>query len=148
MSLRAFEQGSNIIAYERSGKRYGMTCAWATMIDYSSIGMLLGSQSVTGNNLRVGDIVGVSALALGQEDIALAFGDYHSDELDKFKGIKYTNKNNALLIEGTKVKMVCTVKSINHLLDNDDNFIVLEVNTYDADKSKKFMPLEDVLPEK
>ena len=66
--------GNNVIAYHKNGIKYGMTCAWATMIDYDHIAMLLGSQSVTGNNLAVGDVVGVSALSNGQKEICQISG--------------------------------------------------------------------------
>ena len=145
MSLRAFGCGVNVISYIKDGKHYGMSCAWATMIDYSYIGMLLGEQSVTGNTLKVDDIVGVNALANNQKDLAIKFGSSHSNEEDKFKNVKYLSKNQAILLEGAKVKMVCRVHKILHLLDDsNDNFVILEVLNYENDKNKSFLFYNDM----
>lgn len=148
MSLRAFSSGVNIIAYSKSGHKYAMSCAWASMIDYSFIGMLLGEQSETGNNLKVDDLVGVSSLASDQKDLALKFGSSHSSEEDKFKGVQYLSKNQALFIKDAKVKMHCRVHKILHLLeDSKDNFVILEVLSYEDDKNKKFLHYEDIVNE-
>ena len=48
-------QGVNVVAYEKDGNKYGMSCAWATHVDYYVILLLIGSQSDTGNNLKIGD---------------------------------------------------------------------------------------------
>lgn len=146
MSLRAFACGANVIAYSKSGKKYAMTCAWSTMIDYSYIGMLIGEQSVTGANLKVDDLVGVSALSKGQDELAIKFGSSHSNEEDKFKNVKYLCKNQVLLLDGAKIKMVCRVHKILHLLDDSkDNFVILEVLSYEDDKSKDFLYYNDMV---
>lgn len=148
MELRAFRCGVNIVAYEKGGKKYGMSCAWATMIDYGTVGMLLGSESVTGNNLEVNDMVGISCLSKGQENIALIFGSSHSDLENKFKNGKYIVKNHAILMENAKLTMFCRVKKIVKLLDDsDDNFILFEVISFDYDKNKEYLSLEEALPE-
>lgn len=145
--MHAFRMGNNVIAYHKNGNKYGMTCAWATMIDYDHIAMLLGSQSVTGNNLAVGDVVGVSALAKGQKDISLQLGTNHSDQLDKFEGVPVLEEKTAILIQNAKVQMVCKVKKIMKLVDENDNFVILEILSSKVDKSKEFLSLEEVLPE-
>jgi flavin reductase (DIM6/NTAB) family NADH-FMN oxidoreductase RutF len=109
MDLRAFRAGANILAFQKNNRRYGMCCAWAMMLDYDQIGMLVGSQSATGKALEVGDVVGVSALAENQATIALRFGEGHSDQTDKFEGFAVERKDSALLIPGAKVRMVCEV---------------------------------------
>ncbi len=148
MSLHAFGSGVSVIAYTKSGKHYGMSCAWATMIDYSYIALLIGEQSVTGANLKVDDVVGVSSLSSSQADLAIKFGSAHSNEVDKFKNVKYLSKNQAILLDGAKVKMVCRVAKILHLLDDsNDNFVVLEVLNYEDDKSKKFLHYSDLSDE-
>lgn len=148
MSLRAFASGCNIIAFEKENKKYGMCCAWSTMLDYDVVGMLLGSQSITGKKLEVGDIVGVSSLSVGQEEIANVFGSNHSDEVNKFKNIGITCKIPAILINNAKTRMVCKVTKIAHLIEgNDDNFVVLKVLKFEQEKTKEFLPLEAVIPE-
>lgn len=146
MSLIAFRSGANVLAYEKNNIKYGMVCAWATMVDYSSVAMLVGSQSVTGNNLKVGDIVGISALSSDQKNISDLIGSSHSNEEDKFKNIKYHRKNQAILIDEAKVNLYCEVTKILHLDENsDDNFIVFKVIEHKCDDNKEFLPLEIAL---
>ena len=145
--MHAFRMGNNVIAYHKNGIKYGMTCAWATMIDYDHIAMLLGSQSVTGNNLAVGDVVGVSALSNGQKEISLQIGTNHSDELDKFEGVPVIEDKTAILIKNAKVQMICKVFKIMKLVDENDNFVILKILSSNVDKSKEFLSLEEVLPE-
>lgn len=47
-NLRAFRCGANILGYNIDSNNYVMTCAWAMMIDYDKIAMLIGAQSITG----------------------------------------------------------------------------------------------------
>lgn len=147
MPLHAFCSGANVIALEKDGQKYGMTCAWSTMLDYDYLGMLLGSQSTTGNSLKVGDVVGVSALSKSQKEIALIFGESHSDENNKFSKVNYSQEGSALLIIGAKVNMICEVVDIKHILPNsDDNFVILKVIKSIQNKDKDFLLLEDVYP--
>lgn len=128
MSLHAFNCGCNAIGYQKNNKNYIMCCAWAQMIDYDKISMLLGSQSVTGKNLEIGDIVGVSALSAGQMDIANKLGEGHSDVVDKLNGVSYELKDSAILINDAKTKLYCKVIDILHLpYIKEDNFVILEV---------------------
>ena len=87
MGLHAVNMGCNVVAYQKNNQKYGMTCAWAMMVDHNVLLMLLGGQSETGNNLEIGDIVGVSSLAKKQDDIALIFGDNHSTSFNKFHDV-------------------------------------------------------------
>lgn len=145
--MHALRMGNNVIAYIKGGTRYGMTCAWATMIDYERLGMLLGSQSVTGNNLEVGDVVGVSALAKGQKEISLQIGSDHSDKVDKLENVPILLEKSAILVQNAKVQMVCEVEKILHLTDESDRFVILKITSSKVDKNKEFLPLEEVLPE-
>ena len=87
--LRAFRAGANILAFNKNNTNYAMTCAWAMMVDYQKIAMLIGSQSVTGQNLEIGQKVGVSALSDGQQEIAKIIGMNHSNEINKFDTIPF-----------------------------------------------------------
>lgn len=147
MSLRAFRSGCNVIAVRKNSKNYGMVCAWATMIDYDKIGMLIGGQSVTGKMIHPCDLVGVSALAEGQEEIAHKLGENHSGEGNKFEGVDLINKDGALLVKGAKCHMICEVSKIVKLVDPSDSFVVLQVLKHEADKNKEFLSLEAVYPE-
>lgn len=147
MSLRAFRSGCNVVGMLKEGKKYAMVCAWATMIDYDKVGMLIGGQSVTGKNLNPGDLVGVSALAVGQEEIAKKLGENHSNEGDKFEGVELIEHRSALLVKDAKCQMICEVKKIVKLVNPSDSFVVLQVLDHKADKEKEFLSLEAVFPE-
>ena len=125
MALKAFRCGANILAYEKNNKKYGMTCAWAMMVDYGKVMMLIGGQSETGNNLNVDDIVGISALAIGQEKISRIFGMNHSTKVDKFMDVDYIQDETALLIKDAKVQMKAKVLEIKNL--DGDHLITFEV---------------------
>lgn len=147
MSLRAFASGCNVIAFSKDSKKYGMVCAWAMHTDYESVVLLIGGQSVTGKQIKVGDFVGLSALAEGQEDIAHKLGENHSDVSDKFAGIDLEQSGIVLYIKGAKVKMYCEVAKINVINVDGDKMVFLNVLKYVQDKNKKFLPLEAVYPE-
>lgn len=140
MNLRAFRVGANIVAFEKKNRCYGMCCAWAAMLDYDQIGMLLGSQSSTGKALEIGDVVGVSALSEGQQDIALRLGDGHSDQNDKFADVSFERNDSAILIPGAKVKMVCEVLGF-WLPDEaaSDRFVRMRVRSYETDDLLDFL---------
>lgn len=124
MSLQAFNQGVNVLAYTKDNKSLGMTFAWGMMVDYDKIMMLIGEQSDTGNNVKIGDIVGVSALNKKQINIALQLGDNHSLSTKKFEGIAITKNDSAILINEAKVQMVVKVIDIIHTKENpNDNLI-------------------------
>ena len=135
--LRAFRVGANVLAFKKNNTNYAMTCAWAMMIDYNQIAMLIGGQSVTGQNLELKQKVGVSALADGQQEIAKIIGTTHSNEVNKFVNIEYTNKDNMLLINNAKVLMECSVKEIKNL--DGDLLVFLSVNDFNEDENKDFL---------
>lgn len=136
----AFKSGANIVAFEKDGHKYGMCCAWATMVGYEEIAMLLGSQSITGNTIKINDIVGVSALADNQNNIAEHFGSSHSNEFDKFKDIDYSMNKGAITITGAKTEMVCKVIDIVHLkFAKEDNFVIMKIIDYRSGALRKFL---------
>lgn len=147
MSLRAFNMGCNVIAFNHNDKKYGMVCAWATQLDDDKIGLLIGGQSVTGKVIAIDKIVGVSALAEGQEEIAHKLGENHSNSGDKFEGIECEEVDSALFIKGSKVKMLCQVEKVMCLVNNEDRFVILQVIKHSSSKSKKFLTLDAVYPE-
>ena len=116
--------GVNIVAFRKYDHKYGMTCAWMMQADEDQLLMILGSQSETANRLEVGDIIGVSALALGQEEIAKTFGTKHSRKFNKFSNILYEEEDGALLISKASKIMKCEVLHIGRLYENDEDFLV------------------------
>lgn len=135
--LRAFRCGANVLAYNKNNQNYAMTCAWAMMVDYKKIAMLIGGQSITGKNLELGLKVGVSALADGQQEIAKIIGTNHSDEINKFESIDYTNKDNMILINNSKVLMECSVCEIKDL--DGDLLVFLEVKDFYENEQLNFL---------
>lgn len=60
--FETFDHSVSIITVEKQGKKYAMTCAWATQVGYEHLVCLIGSQSLTGKNIQKGDVIGISVL--------------------------------------------------------------------------------------
>lgn len=138
-------QGVNVVAYKKDGKQYGMSCAWGTHADYDVVLLLIGSQSDTGNNLKIGDRVGISALAKGQEDIAIHFGDKHSASFNKFEKYSMVDDDGALLVPNSHTRMVCEVLNIIHPTSSpEDNMIEFKILKTDGDDGLEFLSMTDM----
>ena len=135
--------GVNIIAYQKNGYKYGMTCAWMMQCDEDQLLMVLGSQSDTAKRLRVGDIIGISALSIGQEEIARKFGTTHSRKTNKFLGISYDEEDGALLINKASKIMKCEVLNIGQLYDNDEDLLVQVKVLSRLSNHNKFLSMVD-----
>ena len=96
--------GVNIVAFEKNGHKYGMTCAWMMQVDEDQLLMLLGSQSETANRIEEDDVIGISSLALGQEEIAELFGTKHSRKVNKFAKILYEEERRLFYVALTRCK--------------------------------------------
>lgn len=142
MSLTAFNMGCNIVAIEKNNHRYGLCVAWAQMLDYDIISVLIGESSITGLMLSVGDIVGVSALSSNQSEIAKTFGEHHSDVYDKFENLSYSVDDTAILIDHSKVVMKCRILDILHFsFSPNDSYVVLKVLSSQENQKLKFLSL-------
>jgi flavin reductase (DIM6/NTAB) family NADH-FMN oxidoreductase RutF len=107
--------------------------------DFDKILMLLGTQSITGKNIRKGDVIGVSALNENQQDIVDALGNSHSDDTAKFINIKYTINDSAILIEDASNCMIVEVLDVLHLDGiEEDNLIYGLVKSFVSNDSKKY----------
>ena len=130
-SYRVFNHTVNIVAYNKNEVKYGATIAWAMQADYDKILLLMGSQSVTGNNIEVGDIIGVSALNINQKDIAIKLGEGHSDEINKFENVEINQQQNAITIQNASREVVCEVIEIIKLQEvEEDNLVYARVISY------------------
>jgi flavin reductase (DIM6/NTAB) family NADH-FMN oxidoreductase RutF len=139
MKLSAFNYGANAVSFIKNGRKYGMICAWAMQADYDKLLMLLGAQSITGKNIRKGDIIGVSALNENQLGIVETLGSSHSDATDKFTNIKYTIKDSAILIDDASNCMIVEVLDVLHLEGiEEDNLIYGLVKSFISNDSKKY----------
>ena len=114
MAFMAFNHGVNVVGMVKNKQNYCMTCAWAMQVDYDKVMLLLGQQSVTGQKIMPGDIIGVSALSKYQREIALKLGDEHSDEVDKLEGIQYMENDGAIFILNAARLMKVEVIEILH----------------------------------
>ena len=123
-SYRVFNHTVNIVAYNKNEVKYGATIAWAMQADYDKILLLMGSQSVTGNNIEVGDIIGVSALNNNQKEIAIKLGEGHSDEINKFENIEINQQQNAITIVNASREVVCEVMEIVKLKEIEEDHLV------------------------
>lgn len=140
MSKYPFVMGCNVIALNKNNRDYGMTCAWAQMIGFDKIMMLIGSQSDTGKVIEVGDIVGVSALDKNQEEISNFIGSNHSSKVDKFKDIDVKRSGSAILINGAKTRSICVIKDILHLDGiEEDNLVILDITKIEVDDNKEYL---------
>ena len=125
--------GANVVALEKNNHKYGMTCAWLTMVGADEIVMLIGSQSDTGHHIE-------------QEDVALNFGDHHSSIDNKFLNQKYYLDEGAILIEGAKGQMKCQVFDIQRVKGNNEDFLIfVKVLKSKIDDSKKFLLRENMV---
>lgn len=145
MSDQLVIDGANIITLTKNNKFKAMTCAWTMMVDYDRILMLIGSQSDTGNSLCVGDFVGVSALNKDQKDIAIEFGENHSDSFDKFYSLHLSNYNGVYVVKDAKTIMHCQVLDIIHLKEEEkDHLVHLKVLNYQTNPDKRFLNYDEV----
>ena len=124
MGFHALDYSVSVIAYEKNERKYGMSCAWAMQVDYDKMVCLLGAQSQTGHNIEVGDILGISVLDYTQKDIAIHFGEGHSQEEDKFKDVDYKKEGAALLIPNATRMLVCEVIDILHLKEIEEDSLI------------------------
>lgn len=121
-----FDHSVSIITVEKNGKKYAMTCAWATQVGYEHLVCLIGSQSLTGKNINKADNIGISVLSKSQVELANKVGENHSNEIDKFedtfdyKGV--ICYNNAIRV------LKCRVEDVLHLKDiEEDNLIFVKI---------------------
>jgi len=138
-------QGVNVVAYSKDGKDYAMTCAWTTSVDYDSIMLLIGAQSDTGNHLKVGDKVGVSALNENQKDIASKLGENHSLSTNKLENIECYKENGAILIKDAKTNLYCEVTNVTHpKCSKDDHLIECKILRSKENTKVRFLSMPEM----
>lgn len=143
MGDRLFINGANVILKQDNDKLYGMTCAWASQVDYSKALLLIGSQSETGRNLKKGDLVSISGLASDQKDIAIKIGTNHSS-MGKFKDIDFDIFDGVKVIKGAKTYMKCKIIDIMHLERiEEDSLIYLDIIKFEDHLDKEFISYKE-----
>ena len=144
MSFRAMDHSVTVIAYEKAGKKYGMTCAWAMMVDYDKLLLLLGAQSSTAKNIKKNDFIGVSTLSKNQKDLALRLGENHSDEVYKLSGIEKSQDDTAITINQASRTMICRVLDVYHLPKiEEDSLVYLEI-VEKEENNDNFLHMSDI----
>ena len=140
MNFSAFNYGANAVCIMKNDKNYGMICAWSMQVDYDKVLLLIGAQSVTGQQIHKGDLIGVSALNEHQKDIVETLGSDHSNQVDKFKNIKTSLHETAILIDDASVIMVVEVLDIVKLdgVDEEDKLIYGLIKSHTVNDIKKF----------
>ena len=134
----------NVIAYEKDGKTYSMCAAWCMNVDYDKLMCLLGSQSVTGNNIKKGDIIGFSSLGINQKNIAERIGSNHSNTFNKLDGIDYKLDEGAILISNAKTMSKCLVLDVLHPKGIEvDNLLYLKILSTDFNDEEVFLHMSD-----
>ena len=130
-NLRAFNHTVNVVAYKKTDINYAATIAWGMQVDYDKVVLLMGSQSVTGNNITKDDIIGVSALSKDQIFVATKLGENHSDQIDKLADVSINVSESAITINGASREMVVKVINVLNLEKiEEDNLIYGEVISF------------------
>jgi len=145
MDRNLFISGANVVTLLKNNKKYAMTCAWAMMLDYDKACMLLGEQSITSNNIEIGDIIGISGASKENFDIIEYIGSTHSDEVDKFSNNEFIDFNGVKVIKSSKTKLKCKVENIIKINEGcNDKLLVLRVLNFESDSKKKFLTSDEI----
>lgn len=150
MSDRLFNHSVNVVAYKVGTKYFAATIAWAMQVDYDKILLLMGSQSDTGNNIKKGQLIGVSALSEDQKEIALTLGDNHSSSVDKLANINFHEINEkeylktAITIENATNQMIVEVIDVMHLPEIEEDNLIYGRVLKNANEKKPFLNMSDL----
>lgn len=118
----ALTHGVYLITTTWQGRRYGMTCSWATQIDADRIMLVPGKQSSTGTAIRQSGRFGVNIPGENQRELALRFGSHHSNSKDQFANTSLVDDGAAPLFQDVNAHLVCEV---DHSVNCSDNGLVL-----------------------
>lgn len=132
MKFRPFNQTVSILAFKKDKDIYAATYAWFTQVGEEQVIGLLGEQSITTANLKIGDYCGISVCSKEQKEIAAYIGDTHSNEVDKLLGLPYfVDATGAITLKGSKATMIAKVVDIIHLKEiEDDSLVYFKVIEY------------------
>ena len=146
MKISPYDHNISIVAYKKNNVIYSGTYAWFMQIGYEEVFGLLGSQSDTGNNLKIDDIVGISICSKNQLNDAIYIGEYHSSEVNKLVNVNYTlHENNAITLNDSKCVMICKVIDIVKLKNiEEDNGVYFKVLKYDMNDKLEYLYVSDI----
>ena len=146
MKFRPFNQTISILSFKKGKEIYAATYAWFTQVGESEVVGLLGEQSVTTANLKVGDFCGISVCSKEQKDVALYIGDTHSNEVDKLLGLPYfVDRTGAITLKGAKMTMIAEVVDIIHLKGIEaDSLVYFKVHEFRENEKLDYLLTSDV----
>lgn len=146
MKFRPFNQTISILSFKKGKEIYAATYAWFTQVGENEVVGLLGEQSVTTHNLKVGDYCGISVCSKEQKDVALYIGDTHSNEVDKLLGLPYfVDRTGAITLKGSKMTMVAEVVDIIHLKGIEvDSLVYFKVHEFRENEKLDYLLYSDV----
>lgn len=146
MKLRPFNHTVSILAFKKEKEIYAATYAWFMQVGEEQVVGLLGDQSVTTHNLKVGDYCGISVCSKEQKDVAVYIGDTHSDEVDKLLGLPYfVDATGAITLKGAKCTMIAEVVDIIHLKDIEaDSLVYFKIHEYHENEKLAHLLMSDI----
>ncbi|MBU8932682.1 MAG: flavin reductase family protein [candidate division Zixibacteria bacterium] len=132
----ALTYGCYIVTTILNGRRYGMTCCWATQVDSDKIMLCLGKQSTTRKAIIESRVFGVSVLSESQKDLALRFGEGHSADVDKFDGLQIeTGQLGVPLLPGSLKTSECEV--VNDTLPEYEQLLIGRIVHFSRSNAKE-----------
>lgn len=146
MKFRPFNHTVSILAFKKEKEIYAATYAWFSQVGESEVVGLLGDQSVTTHNLKVGDFCGISVCSKEQKDVALYIGDTHSNEVDKLLGLPYfVDSTGAITLKGSKCTMIAEVVDIIHLKGIEaDSLVYFKIHEYHENEKLDHLLMSDI----
>lgn len=146
MKFRPFNQTVSILAFKKDKDIYAATYAWFTQVGEEQVIGLLGEQSITTANLKIGDYCGISVCSKEQKEIAVYIGDTHSNEVDKLLGLPYfVDATGAITLKGSKATMIAKVVDIIHLKEiEDDSLVYFKVIEYHENEKLQHLLTSDI----
>lgn len=146
MKFRPFNQTVSILAFKKDKDIYAATYAWFTQVGEEQVIGLLGEQSITTANLKIGDYCGISVCSKEQKEIAAYIGDTHSNEVDKLLGLPYfVDATGAITLKGSKATMIAKVVDIIHLKEiEDDSLVYFKVIEYHENEKLQHLLTSDI----
>lgn len=146
MKYRPFNHTISILSFKKGKDIFAATYAWFMQVGEDQIVGLLGDQSVTTHNIKVGDYVGLSVCSKEQLDVALYIGDTHSNEVDKLLGLPYfVDASGAITLKNSKVTMILEVVDIMHLKDIEaDSLVYFKIIEYKDNQKLEHLLMSDI----
>ncbi len=146
MKFRPFNQTVSILAFKKEKEIYAATYAWFTQVGENEVAGLLGEQSVTTHNLKIGDFCGISVCSKEQKDVAVYIGDTHSNEVDKLLGLPYfVDATGAITLKGSKMTMIAEVIDIIHLKGIEaDSLVYFRIHEFRENEKLEHLLTSDI----